>query len=275
MRKFDFHFHCDIDDSSKIAELAALCRKLDTVLALSGGLRYGSHDYLPNEKVLEICQKNPDWFVPMAKFDLWDTVEPDRIYRWKETGVKGVKFIYPYYPYDHDLYMPVYEACEDCGLPALFHTGSFRPGPADVEWKRPVLTNMSPFGLDRIARSFQKLHIVMAHLGTRLYREQAASLVCQHPNLYADLAGSGSWMGVQPEELERLFKPFPTAFLGEDIFKNFRKIVYGSDGYVSYPAPLSESQPYYERLLRLNNVPEEIRNGIMGGTAASWMGIPL
>lgn len=275
MRSFDFHFHCNSGAAEDVAKVLELCKKLDTVVALSGGLRYGGHDFLPNEQVLELCKKNPDWFVPLAKFDLWDKVEVDLIYRWKEAGFKGIKFIYPYYEYDHDLYMPVYEACEKVGFPVLFHTGNYRPNPADILWKRPVLKNMHPITLDRIARSFQKLNIVMAHMGTALFRELGAGLTQMLPNLYADLAGCGNWMGVSPQQLDTMMQPVPHRFQGNEPCRNYRKLIFGSDGYMNNPEPLITGKTYYEQSLMLNAVPQEIRDGVMGKTAASWVGIEL
>ena len=102
-------------------------------------------------------------------------MDVELIYRWKDAGFKAIKFIYPYYEYDHDLYLPVYEACQKCELPVLFHTGNYRPNEADIRWQRPTLKNMQPIKLDRICRCFPKLHVVMAHMGTTFFRELAES----------------------------------------------------------------------------------------------------
>lgn len=276
MKRLDFHVHFDGGDPVKIAEMAEIARRDECYLALSGGLHYGAHDFLPNEEVLQWCKKYPDVFLPLAKFELWDAVRPELIGRWKEQGFKGVKFIYPYYEYDHDLYMPVYEACEKYDMPVLFHTGNYRPNAEDIRCRRPILKNMNPLNLDRIARSFQKLHIVMAHLGTRVWRAQAVELIGMHANLYADLAGSGSWLGISPQDLNAMMQPFPAYFRpGDDPFRNYRKLVFGSDGYVMRPGAHTMGLDYYERTLMLNAVPEDVRFGIMGGTVASWMGLEL
>ena len=275
MRNLDFHFHCSTDTPEAVTATAHTAKEQNTVICLSGGLHYGGHDYVPNEQVLEICKRNPEWFIPLAKFDLWDGIDADQIYRFKEAGFKAVKFIYPYYAYDHDLYMPVYEACETCGLPALFHTGNYRPNEADVKYRLPALKNMHPINLDRIARSFPKLHLVMAHLGTGLFRELGAGLVRMLPNLCCDLAGNGAWSGVSPETLGELFMPFPHSFRGDDNFKYFRQLVFGSDGYTHYPDILTSAKTAYLEKLRLNGVPQEIQDGIMGRTVAEWIGFDL
>ncbi len=272
--KIDFHAHCNSEDPALIREFVKTYEARETMAALSGGLRYGAHDYTPNEKVVEICRQYPDVLIPFAKIDLWDTPpDPAQIHRYAEMGVKGFKFIYPYYEYDHDSYMPVYAEVEKTGLPALFHTGNFRPSTADIKWQRPVLRNMDPLTLDRVARSFQQLNIVIAHLGTTFWRVQAAEMVKMHANVYADLAGCGSWLAMSAEELAVLFKPYLTVMDTEGAF--FRKLIFGSDSYVTVPRVMPDAMQCYEHIICRLGLSADIARGIMGGTAASWLDIKL
>ena len=66
----DIHVHCDSGDPAKLDFLAETCRSRHTVICLSGGLRYGGHDFLPNDEVIAICKRYPDCFLPLAKLDL-------------------------------------------------------------------------------------------------------------------------------------------------------------------------------------------------------------
>ena len=277
MKRIDFHVHFDGTDPEKIAGLAELGRHHSCMMAMIGGVNYGGYDFIPNDEVLKWCRKYPDVFIPMAKIDLWDKVYTDEVYRCKDAGFRGVKFIYPYYEYDHDLYMPVYEACEKCDLPVLFHTGEYRAHAYDAVVRRPVLRNMAPITLDRIARSFPKLNIVMAHMGTRIWRFEGAELIRMHDNLYADLAGSGNWQGVLPAELHNLLCPQPLTSCARrgGIYRNYRKLIFGSDAYVMNHIAHIEGMDHYERMLMLNAVPDDIRQEIMGGTVARWLGIEL
>ena len=275
MKKIDFHVHCNIGSRADVEKLAAMARSTDSLMALSGGLRYGAVDYLPNEQVLEICGRYPDVFLPLAKADLWETADASEIARWKELKFAGVKFIYPYHPYDHDLYMPVYAACEKYDLPVLFHTDLFRADEADALHQRPTLRNMHPITLDRIARSFPRLKIVMAHLGSSIFREEAAELVRAHANLYADLAGCGNWLALSPEKLDALLAPGPRVFSRSNIFAGYEKLIFGSDSYVSMPEIHKEAMNCYENLLFTNGVPAEVREKVMGKTVAGWLGIEL
>ncbi len=273
MKRLDFHVHFNTTDPELIERFVAECRRRSTIAAMSGGPRYGGKDYVPNEQVLAFCRHDSDCLVPLAKLDLWDKADPDQVHRYVEAGFKGFKCIYPYYPYDHDLYMPVYEAVEKSGLPLLFHTGNYRPCSADIVYRRPMLRNMEPLCLDRIARSFQQLHIVMAHLGTTIWRHEAADYIKIHKNLYADLAGSGSWKALSAADLGSLLKPW----LPESAppHAHFAKLVYGSDAYIDHPHLIGEAQDCHDALLAGNEVPAEIRKAVMGKTVARWLGIQL
>lgn len=265
----DFHVHCDSADRVLVEQYANLCRTDGIMSALIGGLRYGNCDMVPNETVLEICREYSDVFIPMAKIDLWDKVEENIIERSRDAGFKGLKFIYPYYEYDHDIYMSIYESAEKLGLPCLFHTGMYGQGADDAVYRRPMLKNMHPITLDRIARSFPKLNIVCAHLGTAMYREEAAGLLWLHGNVYTDLAGNGSYQELSGEKLRKLLNPF--YFVPDEKCNRYRKLVFGSDAYITHPEITRTARKYYETLIE--EAPLEIRNAIMGDTVADWFGI--
>lgn len=273
MKRLDFHVHFDSTDRDQIEILAKTAREAETILALSGGLRYGECDFPPNETVIETCKKYPDCFLPLAKLDLWETADPAEVYHYAEMGVRGFKCIYPYYEYDHDIYMPVYEAAEKCGMPLLFHTGNYRPCQDDTVYRRPVLKNMHPINLDRIARAFPNLKIIMAHMGTRMFQDEASQYIKTLPNLYTDWGGCGQWKRLQPKEVVDMFSS--SLWYIEQSWDTYRKIVLGSDAYVTYPHLVTEAQKYYDALLDRVGVPPEVIDEIMGKTVASWLGIEL
>ena len=163
----------------------------------------------------------------------------------------------------------IIDEAEKIGLPVLFHSGKYRPNPADRIYKRPVVENMKPLTLDRIARSFTDLHIVMAHLGSNFFRTEAAELIKTHDNLYADLAGCGNWMALSAEELAHLLRPL--LFIREQSDRYFDKLVFGSDSYTSNTWPFTEGIVNYEMKLKKAGVSENTLNMVMGGTVASWL----
>jgi predicted TIM-barrel fold metal-dependent hydrolase len=269
--RVDIHTHCDTTDPAEVKAFADMCVRNDTVACIYSVGPRCDHHYCTNEETLSVAKSRPDVLVPFAFVDLWDTVDADEIDKFAEQGFRGLKCISPYYQYDHDLYMPVYQKAEEFGLPIVFHTGLWRACEADVLYKRPMLTNMHPLTLDRIARSFPKLKIVMAHMGTTIFRREGAELVRQHQNLYADLAGSGSWLTVQAHDLADLLTDSHVEI--DTTFRHFRKLLLGSDSYIGIRSPFEAAQDWYSHTLARVGVPEEIKKGILGGTAAEWLGL--
>lgn len=270
----DIHAHCNTADPALLRKYAENCKKNETMAALSGGLHYGGHDYVPNEDVVKICKEYSEVFLPLAKIDLTDTPpDPAEVRRYADMGVKGFKFIYPYYEYDHDSYLPLYDEIEKLGLPVLFHTGDYAPNSADIQYRRPVLKNMNPLNLDRIARSFQKLNIIMAHLGTAYFRDIAINLVKTHKNLYFDLAGSAAFLAVDAYQMCEYMR---SPVLPGSHPQNFiHKMVFGSDSYISAPYIQCQALNAYQELLFRCQMSPEYTHDILGGTVAGWMGIEL
>lgn len=274
MKLVDIHVHCDSLDPEKIEVLADTARRNSTCLAMIAYVRNGDGTAYPDyDAVLDICRKHPDCFFPAAQLDLWDKADPEQVPRLRDKGFRMLKCIYPYYEYDHDLYMPVYEAAETHGLPVIFHTGCLAPHKLDRVYRRPMLRNQDPLTLDRVCRSFPGLKVIMAHLGTSMFRHQAAELLKRFDNLYADLAGSGSYMCITPDELRVMLRPALRHF--DPDFVNYKKLVLGSDAYVTYPQNVTAAQFHYRRLLNTIGVPAEVQDLIMGGTAAKWLGISM
>ncbi len=267
------HVHFDSTDRAMLDTLAQTARKSSTMLVLSGGPGYGEYDMPPNEDVIKYCREYSDCFMPMAKLTMNETADPAEVYHYAEMGACGFKCIYPYYEYDHDVYMPLYEAAEKCNLPILFHTGNYRPCENDSRYRRPMLKNQHPINLDRIARSFPKLNLIMAHMGTRIFQEEAVQYLPMHPNLYTDFGGCGQWKRLQAHDLARMFAP-PVTVVDPEM-KSYRKIILGSDAYVTHPHIVTEAQKYYRILLERVGVPENIISEIFGHTAAKWLGIEL
>jgi predicted TIM-barrel fold metal-dependent hydrolase len=269
--RLDIHTHFNSTHPDDLKDFVKLCESLETRACIHTAGPRCDKPFPNNDIVLKAVKPYSNVLIPFAFVDLWEKVEPNCVERFAEQGFRGLKCITPYHPYDHDLYMPVYEAAEKFKLPMLFHTGLLRPSLSDKTTRRPMVTNMNPLRLDRIARSFPDLKIVMAHMGTTLFRHEAAQLLRLHPNLYSDLAGSGAWMALQPRELSDLLA-HPLAEV-DPTFAGFKKLVLGSDAYLNPSAPFSAAQDWYAHTLQRVGVPKEIVSDIMGGTVAGWLGL--
>ena len=107
-----------------------------------------------------------------------------------EWGGRGVKLapIYQNFKPDDERYFPMYAKLEDLKQTIIWFQGSSAEAPqGPLEWSNPVL-------LDKVARTFPDLKMVIAHLGFPWYRETVA-LLKRHPNVFTDVSalGTRSW----------------------------------------------------------------------------------
>ena len=76
----------------------------------------------------------------------------------------------------------VYRACEERGVPVMFHTGT-------SVFPRARNIYADPMPVDDVAIDFPRLTIILAHAGRPLYGETAMFLARRHPNVHLDLSG--------------------------------------------------------------------------------------
>jgi hypothetical protein len=134
-----------------------------------------------NEAVREAFTKYPDFLIGFAYVRL-GIDRPWVVDEIKAQGFGGIKVISPL-----DDYMRLYERAARHKLPILFHTGTV--GSLGLDHEYDVSSDrMRPIKLDRIARTFPELPLIGAHLGVP-WIDEAASLMCGHPNVYFDMSG--------------------------------------------------------------------------------------
>jgi len=231
------------------------------------------------ERLAAAVRKYPDFVLGLGTYD-WANHTPDDVRRFADLGLAGVKFICPPAPYHDQAFWPVYERCQELGMPGLFHlgivgrttgTGLMRAaGPEDARQAYFVDSNyMRPVYLDTLARLFPEWQIHGAHLGNPWYEE--AAMCCRwNPNLYFDLSGS-TLKKKRPEFLgELLWWNRFTRYRDPEGRDAWEKIVFGSDvAYYETHDVLHD----YERVIRALHLSEEIRWAILGGTAARIYGL--
>jgi uncharacterized protein len=147
---------------------------------------------VPNEEVAEAAASNPDVMIPFASIDPARGKAGVRQVRRLVTqfGVRGFKFhpnVQAFYPNDRIAY-PLYEAIEEFGLPAVFHTGqsgigSGAPGGGGIRLKYS-----NPLFVDDVAADFPGLPIVLAHPSFP-WQDEALAVATHKPLVHIDLSG--------------------------------------------------------------------------------------
>ncbi|MEU8970724.1 amidohydrolase family protein [Streptomyces monashensis] len=150
------------------------------------------HPRIANEEVAESCAAHPDVLVPFASVDPHKGRAGVREARRlvTEYGVRGFKFhpsLQGFSPDDRMAY-PLYEAIEELGVPALFHTGQTGIGAGVPGGGGIRLKHSDPMLVDDVAVDFPELRIVLAHPSFP-WQDEALAVAVHKPHVYIDLSG--------------------------------------------------------------------------------------
>jgi predicted TIM-barrel fold metal-dependent hydrolase len=214
------------------------------------------HPPIANEEVADSCARHPDVLIPFASIDPWRGRSAVTAARRlvAEHGVRGFKFhpsMQAFYPDDRMAY-PLYEAIEELGVPALFHTGQTgigagMPGGAGIRLKYA-----NPLFLDDVAVDFPELRIIMAHPSFP-WQEEALAVATHKPYVYIDLSG---W---SPKYFPPLLVRYANSLLKH-------KVLFGSD------YPLITPDRWLSDFAALDIKPE-VRPLILKENAAKLLGL--
>ena len=141
---------------------------------------------LRNDEVAAIAAKSGDRLVPFAGVDpnagRAALVELRRAVR--KLGMRGLKVhssANSVYINDRKLMFPIYEFCQQEGLPVLFHTGTTGLGNCEIRYSRTEL-------VDEVCQSFPDLRVIMAHFGWP-WPDVAIAIALRNPNVFIDVSG--------------------------------------------------------------------------------------
>jgi len=219
----------------------------------------------------ELHETFGDFVVPIPRPNM-DHCTAEDVDGFFGRGARGVKFIAPMHSYGDNRYFPLYDAIRAHGGVAVFHTGYltkdfFEPGMALGRDDYIDITHMRPAALDRIARAFPDLKILMSHFGNPWW-EEAWTVLKSNKNIYADLSG-GTAKRKDMSLWKALFAPngtLHTNTVGKLCFATdgayFLESIIGFDGMVEF----------HERLYDTLNVPAELRERINRGNALHLLG---
>ena len=102
----------------------------------------------------------------------------------KSLGMRGLKIhssANSVYPNDRKLMFPIYEYCQEQGVPILFHTGTTGLGDCEVKFSKPEY-------LDEVCQAFPDLKIVMAHFGWP-WSDVTMAVALRNPGVFIDVSG--------------------------------------------------------------------------------------
>lgn len=206
-----------------------------------------------------------DYVIPVPMID-GDNVTAEDIDDLFKRGAKGIKFISPCKSYGHEDYWPLYGAIHENNGLAVFHTGfvaiaPFLPGGIYARDNIVDIDDMRPSKIDRIARRFPDLRILMAHYGNPWW-EECWKITVSHKNVYADLSG-GTAKTRSLDMWEMIFAP--NGKLDE---KGVGKLTFGTDGGAFFPGSNLGREPifeFYDKLYERLSLSEETREKIDRG----------
>ncbi|MFB9676309.1 amidohydrolase family protein [Streptosporangium vulgare] len=177
------------------------------------------HPRISNEEVAASCAAHADVLIPFASVDPWKGRAGVREARRlvAEHGVRGFKFhpsVQGMAPDDRAAY-PLYEAIEEMGVPALFHTGQTGIGAGLPGGGGIRLKYSNPMLVDDVAVDFPELRIILAHPSFP-WQDEALAVATHKPYVYIDLSG---W---SPKYFPPLLVRYANTLLKD-------KVLFGSD----------------------------------------------
>ena len=214
MRAIDFHVHLPTPDwldgsmagyveaaeayfratvpRQSLGELADKYRQLDVkavLLAWDAETATG-RPRVPNETVAAACRDYPDAFTGIGSVDPHKGTAVAEVANIAALGLRGVKFhpsLQAFAP-DDPAYWPVFAACEEHGLLALFHTGTSGIGARQPGGQGIRIDYAHPLKLDAVAATHPGLTVVAAHFGWPWHMDLIA-VALHKTNVYIDISG--------------------------------------------------------------------------------------
>jgi uncharacterized protein len=215
MRAIDFHVHLPTPDwldgsmggyveaaeayfrstvqRQSLGQLADKYRALDTMAVLLGwdAETATGRPRVPNETVAAACAQYPDAFTGIGSVDPHKgEAAVAEVARIAALGLRGVKFhpsLQAFAP-DDPRYDPVFAACEEHELLALFHTGTSGIGARQPGGQGIRIDYSHPLKLDAVAAAHPGLTVVAAHFGWPWHMDLIA-MALHKTNVYIDISG--------------------------------------------------------------------------------------
>ncbi|MBI3841205.1 MAG: amidohydrolase [Thaumarchaeota archaeon] len=141
---------------------------------------------LKNDSLAAIAGRADGRLIPFAGVD--PNAGKDAVKELKravnDLGMKGLKIhssANSVYPNDRKLMYPIYDFCQENGVPILLHTGTTGLGDCDIRYSKPEY-------LDEVCQDFDGLKVAMAHFGWP-WSDVAIAVALRNPNVFLDISG--------------------------------------------------------------------------------------
>jgi len=188
------YFKSTADRSPTVERLAEHYRSLSmaaVIFTVDAGTGLG-HPPLSSAEIAEQAAEHADVLIPFGSVDpLAGPAAVDRARSLvRDSGVRGFKFhpsLQAFEPNDPAHY-PLWEAIEELGVPALFHTGQTGIGAGLPGGRGIKLRYSDPMLLDDVAADFPGLTVILAHPSVP-WQDSAISMATHKANVYIDLSG--------------------------------------------------------------------------------------
>ena len=138
---------------------------------------------IPNDFIAEYVARYPGRAVGFTAIDPTEGDAAAELERCvTKLGLRGLKLSPVYHGYDPwgPAVWRLYEMADAFRIPVMFHMGGAYDPEAALEWGSPLL-------LDRVARAFPRLRMIVAHLGQPMMQE-TVMLLRKNENVFADLS---------------------------------------------------------------------------------------
>jgi predicted TIM-barrel fold metal-dependent hydrolase len=153
-----------------------------------------------NDWIAEFTRNHRDRLLPVGSVNpLHELDVRGEINRVLDLGIRMIKIHPPHQLFAANGYRgelwqlaEIYGACQERGVPVMFHTGT-----SIFPRARNVFAD--PMPIDDVAIDFPNLQIILAHAGRPLYGDTALFLARRHRNVRLDISG------IPPKSLLRYF----------------------------------------------------------------------
>jgi len=165
-------------------------RKIGAVVFTVDATTATGHPSLSSEEIIEKVADHSDILMPFGSVDPHDPNAAARVKSLGALGAKGFKFhpsVQAFEPHDPAFY-PIYEAINELGVPALFHSGQTGIGAGLPGGHGIKLRYSNPMLVDDVAADFPDLTIILAHPSVP-WQDEAISIATHKSNVFIDLSG--------------------------------------------------------------------------------------